>query len=122
MISFEKEGVLYDYFFKVTLVGTVMSLIFNLILSRLWLAYPAAVINMLPKEIQAQAPKAELKQLCKLRWSLFSFLLFAYSSYWQMFLVNLGELIGLVLSEEILSEAHDFGNGKIVQPGKLKTG
>lgn len=95
MISFEKEGVLYDHFFKVTLVGTVMSLIFNLIFSRLWLAYPAAVINMLPKEIQAQAPKAELKQLCKLRWSLFSFLLFAYSSYWQMFLVNLDELIGL---------------------------
>lgn len=102
-------------FLKVTLVGMVMSFIFNFILARLWLAYPAAVVNMLPKEIQALAPKADPKPLCKVRWSLFllyllilaiglmttalfhirGFIPLFWIGYWQMFLVNLGDLIGL---------------------------
>ncbi|EJN93398.1 hypothetical protein ACVRWL_03465 [Streptococcus ratti] len=101
--------------FQVTVVGLVMSLVFNGALARLWLAYPTAVTAMLPKQIQQLAPKPDLLQRKKMRKRLFwiyllilglglvttaflpirGFLPLFVTGYWQMFLVNLGDLIGL---------------------------
>lgn len=101
--------------FQVTVVGLVMSLVFNGALAKLWLAYPTAVVSMLPKQIQELAPRADLGQKQKIRWRLLwiylltlglglvttaflpirGFLALFVTGYWQMFLVNLGDLIGL---------------------------
>ena len=51
----------------VTLVGLLMSLLFNVAIARLWLAYPRAVVSMLPKQVQQVAPKTDLLQRKKMR-------------------------------------------------------
>lgn len=55
----------------VTLVGLLMSLLFNVAIARLWLAYPRAVVSMLPKQIQQVDPKPDLLQRKKMRKWLF---------------------------------------------------
>ncbi|MCI7676861.1 MAG: hypothetical protein MSS16_01990 [Streptococcus orisratti] len=55
----------------VTLVGLLMSLLFNVGLARIWLAYPRAVVSMLPKQIQQVDPKPDLLQRKKMRKWLF---------------------------------------------------
>ena len=99
----------------VTLVGLLMSLLFNVTIARLWLAYPRAVVSMLPKQVQQVAPKPDLLQRKKMRKWLFWIYLLTFGlglgttvylpvrgfwplfmiGYWQLFLVNVGDLIGL---------------------------
>ena len=99
----------------VTLVGLLMSLLFNGAVARLWLTYPRAVVSMLPRQIQQIAPKPDGYQRQKMRKRLFwiylltlglglvttaylpvrGFLPLFMIGYWQLFLVNVGDLIGL---------------------------
>lgn len=99
----------------VTLVGLLMSLLFNVAVARLWLAYPRAVVSMLPKQVQQVAPKPDLLQRKKMRKWLFWIYLLTFglglgttvylpvrgfwplfmTGYWQLFLLNVGDLIGL---------------------------
>ncbi|WP_312220302.1 hypothetical protein [Streptococcus parasuis] len=100
---------------QVTMAGLVMSLLFNGAVAKLWLAYPRAVVSMLPKPIQELAPQVTVDQRETIRWRLLWFYLLTVgmglvttaflpirgflplfaTGYWQMFLVNLGDLIGL---------------------------
>lgn len=99
----------------VILVGPLMSLVFNGAVARLWLTYPTAVVSMLPKRIRQTAPQDAPSQRKKIRRQLVwiylltlglglvttacfpirGFLPLFVTGYGQMFLVNLGDLIGL---------------------------
>ena len=100
---------------RTILDGIVMCLIFNTIVALLWLIVPGAFSKMLPSEIRKTAPKRERREVVILAcglyplwiglivYSIISTYLVGIAGFWnlfwttyiEMFLVNLGDFFGL---------------------------